>query len=762
MRYVRILFLLFLTCLLAGCSDEEIDDPNALPERGIVLKLTTGQLDTKAHLYSQAGLHHVQQIYALLYYCGDGTTDAIDPDQTTVVTSQRLDWDPTTDTGYGAGQAQSKTFELRLPDEQISLVPGKYMILCVGLDEASGDTYGLSYSDTSAPSFAQKGAKLSAANAVLAKAAAAETSPYTGDATGTTNKQDKDLIAYGQPDMAHAELFAGWQAFDFMPDDLNVVEVELRRRVAGVLCYLSDIPYKLNLGTTPYRVTKVRLNLFDKQNTQIGLKRDNESNPSETDFGTEAKASQTICEFDLMPFTPQTNATGDGDLLYKIPTAHLEGRKQLENTILMGAYVLPIKNEGSTPTLQVELLGYEYDDGTDDDIAAGKGPEDQAALTTITSFPAIYEGNADPNIYSLHPNMIYHIGQKLDNDNTEGDYPESLLGTKIKIEAKPWVEQDIHVEFPSVPIVPMMSLMDGAGATYQTEPENAGDAYYIFDCIGSETYHLEISSSVLYANWKLVATTTDGSTPWIQFLDETTGSYVSELEGKGAAHVNMRMDDYASLSDWQQDVATREILLTLIAEDENGKEVLDAQSSLAVTQYNALIVAMNDADKGYRGFSRFDYGTKRNPITGAITEEGTKIQWGYFSSGIVVETNSDGKRNYMGLPDDAAFEGGFMGSAMQVCALGEYGGTLNIDKDSFEEPFWYLPARFELETFFKTYANSPDKASIKRDEYYWSANGFGGSIVYRAYAFKIGVGKFDWDGARKGNYYYARQACYVQ
>ena len=54
MKHVSILILIFLACLFAGCADEPIDSPEGLPEKGIVVKLTTGQLDTKTHLYSQA------------------------------------------------------------------------------------------------------------------------------------------------------------------------------------------------------------------------------------------------------------------------------------------------------------------------------------------------------------------------------------------------------------------------------------------------------------------------------------------------------------------------------------------------------------------------------------------------------------------------------------------------------------------------------------------------------------------------------------
>ena len=56
MKHVSILILIFLACLFAGCADEPIDSPEGLPEKGIVVRLTTGQLDTKTHLYSQASL----------------------------------------------------------------------------------------------------------------------------------------------------------------------------------------------------------------------------------------------------------------------------------------------------------------------------------------------------------------------------------------------------------------------------------------------------------------------------------------------------------------------------------------------------------------------------------------------------------------------------------------------------------------------------------------------------------------------------------
>lgn len=777
MKHVSLLILIFLASLFVGCADESIDSPEGLPEKGIVVKLTTGQLDTKTRLYSLASLHHVTRVYAILYYRGDMTADDMDPEKTKVVASQLLmkdgvPWNPSEEEGYGQGQPLAKTFELLLPQDQIAMVPGKYMILCVGLDDASGDTYGLTYGDDATnkqPEFAKPGAKLSAAQAVLAKEAPSGPMPYEKDPAGaeTDKKQDKDLIAYGHPDIAHSELFAGWRAFDFMPDNLIVVEVELRRRVAGVLCYLSDIPYKLNIGNNPYRVTEVRLNLFQEQNVRIGLMREmtQEGKPSLLDFGRPVdgkKVCQTLCKFDLKSFKPQPKQTESADLLYSIPTGHLEGRKQLENTILMGAYALPIQNNTANATLNVELWGYRYDDapGNDDHIAAG------SELTRIKSFPAIYEGKgSDLELYSLHPNMIYHIGHKLEGDNTEGDYPESLAGTNVTVEAEPWQEVDIPLEFPSVPIVPFMSLLDKDGNKYKVEPEEAGKKYYIFDCIGSQTNHLEISASILYDNWKLTAVPVGDASaaPWIEFWDETKNAYVTELTGTGGKDIYIRMDDYASVSDWENKRETRRIRLLLEALDENGSVVGGTSSDLLVEQYNALIVKLEDDSDGYRGFSHFDFGTKRNAVTGEIVAAGQTLGWGYWRSVVVTEHWTDGQANYQEFMQKTWIDD-FKGSAVQVCALGEAGKELVIDYEEAksENPFWFLPSIVALRCFLKQYKDNAD-ANIERGELYWSSNS--ASSYKKALATMIdnsGNVKDGYDREYKDNPHYARQACHAQ
>ena len=72
---------------MAGCSDDSLS-PADQPERGIVIRLSTGDLETRTDLTSQANLQHVTEVYAVLY---EGTGDAA-----TFKSVEKLDWNPST------------------------------------------------------------------------------------------------------------------------------------------------------------------------------------------------------------------------------------------------------------------------------------------------------------------------------------------------------------------------------------------------------------------------------------------------------------------------------------------------------------------------------------------------------------------------------------------------------------------------------------------------------------------------------------------
>ena len=178
---IHILFWMLIAALSSCTDDEIIDVPEPQPQTGIVIRLSAGDLEqTRTDLTSQANLHHVQSVYAILY---KENADKSDYDY---VTCDDLNWSPKDSSSYGEAQAQAKVLDL--PND-INLEAGNYTVLCVGLDDKSGDTYGLT------PENMQSFKTLSKAKATLA---------------GGKTKDD----------IAKSELFAGWNQFHFAPDSL--------------------------------------------------------------------------------------------------------------------------------------------------------------------------------------------------------------------------------------------------------------------------------------------------------------------------------------------------------------------------------------------------------------------------------------------------------------------------------------------------------------------------------------------------------------
>ena len=239
---IHILFWMLIAALSSCTDDEIIDVPEPQPQTGIVIRLSAGDLEqTRTDLTSQANLQHVEKVYALLYRGHYKEGQTVEDTTKLIACDELTDWNPE-DEGNGGPHGK----EYKLPETE-NLIQGNYTVLCIGLDDndeapnevgGSGETYNLP------EAISTIGSKLSEAKATLA--------------------QDKR-----KEDIAKSELFAGWNQFHFAPDSLNIVDVEMKRRVAGVICYLTDVPYELTIsgenGGT-YRVTKVQVCLYKDQN----------------------------------------------------------------------------------------------------------------------------------------------------------------------------------------------------------------------------------------------------------------------------------------------------------------------------------------------------------------------------------------------------------------------------------------------------------------------------------------------------------------
>ena len=714
---IRILSLWLAALCFGACTDDDLIDgtPTPEPETGIVIRLSAGDLEqTRTELTSQANLHNVKEVYALLYQ-GHG-------DDATFYACDKLEWNPKDSTDNTGVQEQRKEF--LLPQSK-NLAKGAYTVLCVGLDDESGETYNL-------PEAIQK--------------------------EGSTLKDAKATLVGGKTkeDIAKSELFAGWNQFHFAPDSLNIVEVEMKRRVAGVLCYLTDIPYNITDNGTK-RVTKVYLTLYKNQNNSIGLcRKEIEGNGYPDDFGERIESITmdettignenrvVLMEFDLEDYGPQEDKN-----LYEITPPVNSNVEQLPNTLLQGVYMIPIDNTTDKNTLQIELWGKTVE-------SADEQPADGVAEEFIRSFPAINDdidldkneesGESTPSYtYPIRPNIIYHIGTKPSNDDTTGDTPESLAGTKVNIVAEEWTDQEIHVEFPSVPIMATMELL-------------GYNESYIFDCIGVKA-KLEITNSVMNNPWEL-----DAAGDGVYFLKGSTYSqeYAStedEYNSKTPVEVNIVIPDYAVENDYnkialEEDIRTTNIILT--TKTSSG----DVTYTIPIKQYNAIIVDMGK-EEGLRGFSRFDYGVERS--ANGTPSKGIQIGWGYWSSvpsqiyghGANNSSETNGLTNYTEAKNGGAADKGFVGSAIQVCA--KNGCTIDDSGYLVEtEATWYLPSWSELEEFLgKFYTNG----NVQSNEYYWSSFAKRGSHNL-TWAYKVSpVGVVKDNDANRENTYYARQCC---
>ena len=701
---VYIVFCLFIL-MFCRCADDASFENEQPPKEGILVKLTNGSLaSTKTALSSSANLHHVKEVHVFLYQ-GDTT----DMTKAKYVKHENLNWNPMDSADYKVDAVQVKEFLL---ENSLNLPSGNYTLLCVGLDDRSGETYGLPDALENKP--------LSEAKATLAKGISID-------------------------GIAHSELFAGWETFEYVRGGLSEVEIEMRRRVAGVLCYLKDIPYTLTDNGT-YRVTQVRLRLFTNQNHSVSLLRPKEKDA--LDFGTDRLSDGNIlARFDLTGYGRQ----GDKNL-YEIDVKKGEPSR-LPNTILMGAYLLPIRNEKTAvdSTLVVDVLG-KITNSVNDDPAEG------AEEVVLKSFPAVQEeATGDERLqYSIRPNVIYHIGQKSSDDNTDGDYPESLAGTKLSLKVTGWERDTVDVEFPGVPINPTIALVNESGGIYDAEK-------YIFDCMGTNTIRLRVYPSILKDPWKVTIIDEESN---MLFLQESEEVYKKEYKSSVTTKnmIPLVLTDYVKLGG--EEIRTVKIRIVSLEDATTGKEKEGTEQILVARQYNAIIVGTGDKA---RGFSRFNWGTKRSITTGRVTADNSTSDWGYYESppsqifgrGFDHSVSDNGYTNYQEAVKGGAADNGFVGSAIQKVSQDRYTYDAASGKIVKKVAGWYLPAKDELNWFLNDQTILDNKERYHIKDAYWSSNV---TIAHysnsRAYIWNAKNNRYEEDGKKRGgDNFYLRPAC---
>lgn len=164
------------------------------------------------------------------------------------------------------------------------------------------------------------------------------------------------------------------------------VGVELNRVVAGILGYFKNVPYEIENGGKMVRVKHVLVNVI-KKGTSAKL-------ADRTANGVD-ESKYTIIDIDMSSYTQ------DGDNNWYAVGAKSGAVATVANSVLQGAYSLPIAVVTGSNTLEVVLTG--DDKGT--------------ALKTFK----VKDGESSE--FAINANHFYSLGQKMTNNGTDGGTP---------------------------------------------------------------------------------------------------------------------------------------------------------------------------------------------------------------------------------------------------------------------------------------------------------------------------------------------------
>lgn len=128
-----------------------------------------------------------------------------------------------------------------------------------------------------------------------------------------------DLAAQSRTaQIRQSEIYVGTRELMFDRQHPLLPEVEMSRRVAGVMACFKNIPEQLGYGTETLAVTHIRLSLYTPQNTSLPLLR-RKQQPFFEDFAASpSKETDGEVVFSLAvprPLTPETVVSGGGYLL---------------------------------------------------------------------------------------------------------------------------------------------------------------------------------------------------------------------------------------------------------------------------------------------------------------------------------------------------------------------------------------------------------------------------------------------------------------
>lgn len=373
MKMIHYISLLAGIFLLACTSDKDtfLSDVTGKGKVNFLMNVELGNSDN---------LQHVEKIYLYVFKGTDGTATYVQTKEYPWVVSGNADYS-TTSAVYS-----------------ISLDPGAYTFLAVGVDNKAGITYNL-------PDVITNGTILSEAKATLA--------------AGRTKS-----------DIAQSELFAGYVVAPNVQVSGNaILTIKLSRRIAGVVGWFKNIPYRLpNIGGGT-DIKKMTVELYTNPNKAITLQPATANDYGESPFAADENGvdNKIVLEYDLIGYSPAT-----GKNYYDVTLT------DANNILQAGSYILPVKmpevvNKATLTLRYYDALGMEIL-GTSRVILLASSTQTDGTITDINTIT-----------FPLEANQLYSIGTKDDPIDLDPG-----LGNEIVITVNPmWegISDDIPLEW---------------------------------------------------------------------------------------------------------------------------------------------------------------------------------------------------------------------------------------------------------------------------------------------------------------------------
>lgn len=689
---------LLMVCLLAACkSDEPLSNDSPAAAEGPALEISVdggftiqgraaqvGSASSGYKLVSSEAVQHIEEMYAYLFLGKD--------DQAKCVFVKKLPWQ--------ASDQPGASLTYRLKEANLAQYNNADMqVLVVGIDNRK-DTYTFHVADAAYDSQIMIGKPLADVKLALAQQAA-------GNPTG-------EDAAYR---MANTEVFSGYQAFKAAD---QTIPVTLKRCVAGVLCYLTDLPYYVAGHEDTDVIESVELQLGGgyKLNTELapfyGEKIGYGSNPLQ-DGKVIASVNLSEYIYGKGVTNGQLDSQSENPTLLYIPEQENGVVVTKPNTLLFGAYLIPIEAKATSDANTNATLKLVVKEKADQDVREYPIKNGQTAADKKYA-------------YSLDANYIYSIGSKPVAADTELDRPASLLGGELTFDVSDWGDGNNKVEFPDY------ALSSSFDADW--------DGNYRFDCINTTRY-VDIYLAQEEAKGKSIRIesrdlSTNLGADWIEFrlIDDQTGLPKDEkwakkleltdvqIQGVSRLTVEVRIFDYvkenwilgntAQYSTWKKQI---EALLKDFRSGQLGLYYgtdFDPIATLPVKQFNAI----TSLDDGV-AYNRVDVGDELLDNGFVAGTDRTGVAWGFKGDtrthiyGGVIDDDADGEYNSNRAEEENAKEYGE--SALKLARK----PALDV---SFEGRVWFLPAYYQADGF-QTLIYQMGLAAATDPELIYVANG---------------------------------------